>query len=279
MSEEILTGWSAPTVARAIEANFEEWWRYFRHAPQADVHEERELLWVTSGIPIKEYNGVARTRFDPERTPEEIDGQITRIQTYLAPYYLGISWFIGPSSRPTNLGERLKQHGFLFQGDAPGMAAQLEQLPRALATPPRLEIVRVANEAHLKEWAAVASQAFGEPAAIQQARCAVHAAFGFAEDAPLQRYVARLDGQPVAMSELFLAAGVAGIYDVATVPQARGQGIGAAITHVPLQTARARGYRIGVLEASPMGEPVYRRLGFEERCRFSLYEWEPGAGS
>lgn len=279
MSEEILAGWSAPAVARAIEANSEEWWRYYGHAPQADVHEERELLWLTSGIPIKEYSGVARATFDPDRAPQDIDQQITRMQAYFSAKQVGMQWIIGPSTRPTNLGERLEQHGFLLQGTAPGMAVQLERLPRALATPPQLEIVRVADESHLKEWAAVAGQAFGEPAAIQQARCAVHAAFGFAEDAPLQRYLARLDGQPVAMSELFLAAGVAGIYDVATVPRARGQGIGAAITYEPLLAASARGYRIGVLEASPMGEPVYRRLGFEECCRFSLYEWEPGTGS
>jgi GNAT superfamily N-acetyltransferase len=279
LSEAILTDWSASTLVDAIEANGEAWWLYYGHAPQADVHDERELFWLTSGIPIKEYSGVARASFDEIRTPEEIDQHITRIQAYFRAQQMGMQWFMGPSTRPANLGERLAQHGFRLQGAAPGMAAPLERLPAEVAVPPRLEITRVANEAQLQDWAAVAGGAFGEPAEIQQARIAVHAAFGFAEDAPLQRYIARLDGKPVAMSELFLAAGVAGIYDVATVPQARRQGIGAAITHVPLLAARARGYRVGVLEASPMGEPVYRRLGFEEYCRFTLYEWEPGAGA
>ena len=279
MSEAILTERSVSALVDAIEANFEAWWRSFRHAPQADVHDERELLWLTSGIPIKEYSVVARARFDPDRAPEEIDRHITRIQAHFSAHQMGMQWFIGPSTRPTNLGEHLEQHGFLYQGSAPGMAVQFERLPRALATPSRLEIARVGNSSQLQEWAAVAGQAYGEPAEVQQARCAVHAAFGFAEDAPLQRYIARLDGQPVAMSALLLAAGVAGIYDVATAPQARRQGIGAAITQAPLLTARARGYRVGVLEASPMGEPVYRRLGFEEYCRFTLYEWEPGVQS
>ncbi len=279
MSEAILAEWSAPAVIDAIEANGEAWWRHYRHAPQADVHDERELLWLTSGIPIKEYSGVARASFDPDRAPEDIDQQITRMQAYFSAHQVGMRWIIGPSTRPMNLGERLEQHGFLCQGSAPGMAAQLERLPAEIAVPPRLEITRVANAAQLQEWAAVAGETYGEPAEIQQARIAVHTAFGFAEDAPLQRYLARLDGRPVAMSELFLAAGVAGIYDVATVPRARGQGIGAAITHAPLLAARARGYRVGVLEASPMGQPVYRRLGFEEYCRFALYAWEPGAGA
>jgi GNAT superfamily N-acetyltransferase len=277
VAENILAGWSMPTLVSAIEANFEAWWSYFRHAPQADVHDERELLWLTSGIPIKEMGGVIRARFDPARAPEEIDQQIARMQAYFSARQVGMHWYIGPSTHPPNLGQRLEQHGFICQGSAPGMAVQLERLPPELAIPPRLEIVRVSNPAQLKEWVAVAAQGYGEPVEAQQPRLAVHTALGFEEEAPLQRYIARLDGQPVAMSQGFLAAGVAGIYDVLTVPQARGQGIGAAITHAPLLAARARGYRIGVLEASPMGEPIYRRLGFEEYCRFTLYEWEPEA--
>ncbi len=272
VSEEVLTQWSDAALVDAIEANFEAWWSYFRHAPQADVHDERELLWLTGGIPIKELSGVIRARFASERTLEEIDQQITRMQAYFSAKRLGLQWFIGPSTRPTNLGQRLEQHGFRLQDTTPGMAAQLERLPPELAMPPRLEIVRVSNPLHLQEWVAVAAQGYGEP---PQPRLAVHTALGFEEDAPLQRYMARRDGQPVAMSEVFLAAGVAGIYEVLTVPQARRQGIGAAITYTPLLAARARGYRVGVLQASSMGEPVYRRLGFEEYCQFKLYEWEP----
>jgi hypothetical protein len=40
-----------------------------------------------------------------------------------------------------------------------------------------------------------------------------------------------------------------------------------------LLAARAQGYRAGVLLSSPLGLPVYRRLGFERCCAFNLYTW------
>jgi predicted N-acetyltransferase YhbS len=81
------------------------------------------------------------------------------------------------------------------------------------------------------------------------------------------------------MSTLFLGAGAAGIYFVSVHPHVRRLGIGAALTLAPLRAARELGYRIGVLDASPLGEPVHRRLGFTTCCQISLYEWSPQVGA
>ena len=58
---------------------------------------------------------------------------------------------------------------------------------------------------------------------------------------------------------------------LATVPEVRRQGIGAAVGLAALRDARTMGYRIAVLGASPMGECLYRRLGFQEYCRMNNY--------
>jgi len=88
-------------------------------------------------------------------------------------------------------------------------------------------------------------------------------------------YTGWMNDKPVATSLLFLSAGVAGIYSVATIPEARRKGIGALITQYPLLQARSMGYQIGILQSSEMGLSVYRSLGFKEYCKISMYRWQP----
>jgi GNAT superfamily N-acetyltransferase len=57
--------------------------------------------------------------------------------------------------------------------------------------------------------------------------------------------------------------GVAGIYWVGTADGARGKGLGRAITAAAVNAGFDLGADLTSLQASPMGEPIYRTMGFE----------------
>jgi ribosomal protein S18 acetylase RimI-like enzyme len=79
-------------------------------------------------------------------------------------------------------------------------------------------------------------------------------------------FIGYLSDEPVATSMLATTPSVrlAGVYSVATRPAHRGRGFGTALTTAALLAGRARGYDTAVLEPSPMGEAMYRRMGFEQ---------------
>jgi ribosomal protein S18 acetylase RimI-like enzyme len=150
------------------------------------------------------------------------------------------------------------------------MAADLSTLPPEVAIPSDLRIAPVDTPARLQQWLTPYTMGFGLMACHK--RCgAIEEALGLHPELPRQHYVGLLKGEPVASSTLFLGMGVAGIYNVATVPGVRRQGIGAAMTLAPMRVARALGYRISILHASQLGLSIYRRLGFTEYCKLSGY--------
>jgi len=86
--------------------------------------------------------------------------------------------------------------------------------------------------------------------------------------------VARQDGRPAACASLWLTAGVESVVGfigwVAALPEARGRGLAAACTVEATNRAFELGADIVSLQASPMGEPIYRSLGYEELFAYRL---------
>jgi GNAT superfamily N-acetyltransferase len=90
-------------------------------------------------------------------------------------------------------------------------------------------------------------------------------------------YLARHEEQPAAVVLASDLEGDCGIYLVGTIPEARGRGLSTALMRQALSDAAARGCTISTLQASEMGHPVYRRLGYRDLGHAEL--WERRAGS
>jgi ribosomal protein S18 acetylase RimI-like enzyme len=83
-------------------------------------------------------------------------------------------------------------------------------------------------------------------------------------------FVADLDGRPAAIAMTVVSHGVAGIYCVGTADDARGRGLGWTVTATAVNAGFDLGAEIASLQASPMGEPLYRRMGFETIFDYKL---------
>lgn len=74
--------------------------------------------------------------------------------------------------------------------------------------------------------------------------------------------IAFLDGEPAGAGTLVECANVAGIYNVATLPALRSQGVATAIMVELQRLALRHGYTGTALAASEMGLPLYERMGY-----------------
>lgn len=235
----------------------------------------RSIFWALTDAHEVGVHDVLRTRLDAAAVNPAIAEVLGRFQARGVP----CTWWVFPSTRPLDLGDTLIAVGFTYRGEGPGMGRDLRDLPMLDAVP-GLSIARVVDEARMAAWLAVthADEARPQPPAASEVALACQVLF--APESRCALFLGTLEGRPVATSMSYGAHGedgssgdVATIAWVITAPEARRRGIGAALTLAALGAAREDGHRAAVLMASPMGAPVYRRLGFTEVCRIRSYRW------
>jgi ribosomal protein S18 acetylase RimI-like enzyme len=266
---QILQDFSEPLVKNAIEANIFEYILLFRYWDKAEVHDDPDMLWSLTKAPYPRFNNVLRAQISPDRIDSAIEMAINRCKLNNVP----LLWWTGPATRPADLGSYLMAHGLIKKEEKPGMAVDIFHMSEAPPAPAGLSIERVAEMETLRKWCKIMGAGFGLPNLAIDAFLDFKAALGFSSQMPLQNYVGWLNGEPVATSTIVLGAGVAGIYNITTVSDARGKGIGYAMTHHLLEQARAKGYRVGVLYASKMGKNIYLKMGFKTYCMLGQYVW------
>ena len=121
-----------------------------------------------------------------------------------------------------------------------------------------LRIVRVRERAELNRALAVMAAGFGVPAALVQPLFQP----AIAELPGISVYLALVEDEPVSTAMSLLGDGGVGIFNVGTPPALRGRGYGAAVTARAVEDGLAAHAEVAWLQASPLGEPVYRRMGF-----------------
>ncbi|WP_310977015.1 MULTISPECIES: GNAT family N-acetyltransferase [unclassified Amycolatopsis] len=256
-------------LTERIEANVvEHACHLHRHTEGMTVTETDDLVIADSGIEgdastgADTFNIVANARF----APDEVKDRLYRTVFKLRLTGRAFSWSAGPNSADLPFGSVELTAG---RREA-AMWAPAADIPVADRLPD-LEIRRVRTPEELADYARILAANRNPPAVAVAEFYDRVASSALAEDCPAHYLLGYHHGAPVSAGEVFLHAGVAGIYNISTLAAFRRRGFGGVMTSAAIDSARAAGYDTVALRASAESEPAYRQLGFRADGWFTEY--------
>jgi GNAT superfamily N-acetyltransferase len=269
--EEILHTLQDPRLIAALEANLEEEMMSFGRAlAGAEVYNDGQIEGFFTGR--GHLNGILRTHLQ-QTDPDSVRNGIDRVLRFFRAKQVDeIGWSLGQDCQPAQMATYLEEQEFFQVGEENvGMALQIaamrvEENPvvdltiRELTTPEDLSVL------HKLEI-----EGFDSSETMAEWYCEMYKNSGFGQGTPWRHLGGWWRGEVVAATSLLFHAGVAGLYGVATVPQARRRGIARTMVLRALALARQEGYHVAILSPTEMSEGIYRRLGFREFTRIRHY--------
>jgi hypothetical protein len=237
MSEvEGIPGYSKEEVIHQVELNLWETWSNFGRGHGCTLHDEDDALWFETPIPILPYNTVLRFQVE-----QDVDQRIDAMVNCYSDRNVAQLWIVHPSSQPNDLPERLAQRGLQEIEIALCMARNLDHLPEPPLLPEGVEISEAIEDKDLMELYGLAAWRWGVPKEYRPQLGKIIEKFKIGERTSNTRFwLAWRNGFPISKIGLYNGSSSAGIYGVATKPEARGLGI-ASILMVTAMKAERQG--------------------------------------
>ncbi|MFW9772612.1 MAG: GNAT family N-acetyltransferase [Candidatus Thorarchaeota archaeon] len=247
-------------ILAAIENNLDDFYVKSTNHQNFDLVSNIKINWVRA-----KYVDWPNCIFKANLENSNLDAEISQVKTLIANNKAPNAWTLGPLTKPYNLGSILEQSGFINVYHQAGMYLQLQDLRSMDLKSNSLDVKIVDNLVMLQQWSNLISDVFSIRIDPELLKYLLH-------EQEAQFYIGYHNGLPASSLLLYLSSGVAGLHAVSTLPKYRNKGFGLIISGIALKNALKQGYRIGVLQASKMGEGVYRKLGFKKQCDIFSYE-------
>jgi len=261
---EILNTTDNNSLLFAIEKNLNDFYIISSQHPNFDSNLSKTINWVKA-----KFADWPSCIFRANFVKQNIDSEIKKIKSLIKKEQAPNGWTIGPLTKPKNLGRYLERCGFSKVYHQSGMAVNLIKIKETPIIESDLVINVVTTVDQLKMWSENVSTVFNIKVDFELLN------FLF-ETNKVQFYLGLFNKEVVSTLMLYLSAGVAGLHAVATLSDFRSKGFGYTISRTALIDAYNLGYSIGVLQASSLGETVYRKLKFKKYCDIISYELENG---
>ncbi|MGH2558286.1 MAG: GNAT family N-acetyltransferase [Thermomicrobiales bacterium] len=219
-----------------------------------------DLAAVDLGRPA-DFNNVA-TLLSP-LFPADVDEVVTALDDFYGfstGDKTGTAYLFCPWPTPD-----LRPHGWNLLGHLPLMLRPAGgELP---PPPPGLRIEEVRDEESLRAFEIAIVRGFSSTEPEAQASGTMFSASTLTDDRE-RRWVGWEEDRPVSAAATFVAAGINDVTLVATVPEARRRGYGAALTW---RATLADPTLPSLLIATEEGQTVYERMGYMSLFRFTLW--------
>jgi hypothetical protein len=252
-------------LGRLADVNLAATWSLLGRTSGADVGGSPACPFVATGIPVAFFNGVYHTGRvdDPDAVvAEAVDFMDRRSVPWLLWVREGVDDALLDAGRRAGLRDA---------GGPPGMV--LPSIGRVPARPVGFEVEVVEGPSGADVFREVTAAGFEMPMELVRQFIAAET-FAAPE---IVAVVGSVEGIAVSAALACTSGTTVGIYNVATLTEHRRCGYGAAITWAAIEAGAARGGDHAALQASELGAPVYRAMGFVDIGRYVQLEGPPSA--
>lgn len=248
--DNILSEADPELISRVVEENLYDLYAEIGKLDKGELFVQEDIAWVIA----RPYwpNFIFRPQFKPHSISFRLSQIIRKIRDLDAPPVMQV----GNQAKPADLDECLKRNGFQMLVERSGMALDLKAKHLSSATPTKLDIFEIKNQEDFGLWIDVALRSFNPYLGKD--------IFGSLLNGEKVRFYSGVnDGKVVATSMIFLSSGVAGIYFVSVIPELRNRGMGREMMLRCIYDVQELGYNYCILQATDLGEHLYKSLGFK----------------
>lgn len=237
----------AAAVQRALET---VWERLYGELDEARFERRGDLiLALYPAFPIPQCNG--------PWVVEDTQGAVDALAGAIAEVDAAGAWpWVQTRSGHERARRAAEELGLTHCERVPGMALRPGELVERSGPAAEIDFI---SEAEMDAANEVLATCFEAPKELFDRFCGL-----FAGIDECSWYVGRVEGEVVATALGFTDDGVTGVFNVATAPEHRGRGHGAALTARVVRDGFREGSTLAYLQSSDSGYGVYRRLGFRD---------------
>ena len=265
-----MAAWTAERVWDAVDA-----WRWIPPSAQRVVTDAYELVVTPGSYALTYVYGFhAETS---ERADERLDGLRREIEALGG---TGARFQLTPRSRPDDLADRLRRHGYRLAEEADVLIWELVDpegkpvLPD-FPSPAGISVREALTELEFEAFLELSGPIFGDPAPPVEARRGFLTEFRrtVRDEGHSDRFLAWEGTRPIGRAGMEIAGNVARFWGTGVRPEHRGRGVYGALVRERCESAVHRGAEL-VLVTARVGTsgPILKRHGFRPMGTVRIFE-------